>query len=91
VTENEENASYLKALGHPTRLMIAQELLRGPKNVGEVERSLNIGQANTSQHLYILRINGIVDSRRKGNIKVYSLKEPKKIRRIIDALETCNQ
>jgi ArsR family transcriptional regulator len=86
VIEDEQTASYLKAFGHPVRLRIVQELLKGPKNVGEVERSLNILQANASQHLSILRINGIVNSSRKGNIKIYSLKEPKKIQSIMDAL-----
>ena len=84
--EDEQTASYLKAFGHPVRLRIVQELLKGPKNVGEVERSLNILQANASQHLSILRINGIVNSSRKGNIKIYSLKEPKKIQSIMNAL-----
>lgn len=87
MTENEQAASYLKALGHPMRLRMVQELLKGSKNVGEVERSLNILQANVSQHLSILRINGIVDSSRKGTIKEYFLKEPKKIQHIMDALK----
>ena len=87
MTKDDQAASYLRALGHPIRLNIAKELLKGPKSVGEVERTLNIGQANTSQHLTLLRINGIVDWIRKGNIKEYSLMDPKRIRIILNAIE----
>lgn len=87
MTDNEKIASYLKALGHPVRLMIARELLKGQQCVGEVECSIKIRQANASQHLSILRINGIVRSTRKGNLKYYSLREPEKIKQLIDILE----
>ncbi len=87
MSQNETTASYLKALGHPVRLMIARELIKGQKCVGEVESTLNIRQANASQHLSILKINGIVDCIRKGNLKCYFLKNPQKIQQLIDILE----
>jgi DNA-binding transcriptional ArsR family regulator len=87
MSQNDTTASYLKALGHPVRLMIARELINGQKCVGEVESTLNIRQANASQHLSILRINGIVDCIRKGNLKCYFLKEPEKIQRLLEILE----
>lgn len=87
MSQNEMTASYLKALGHPVRLMIARELINGQKCVGEVENSLHIRQANASQHLSILKINGIVDCIRKGNLKCYYLKEPKKIQQLLNILE----
>ncbi len=87
MSQNDMTASYLKALGHPVRLMIARELIRGQKCVGEVESSLNIRQANASQHLSILKINGIVDCIRKGNLKCYFLKEPEKIQQLREILE----
>ncbi|MDD1762353.1 MAG: metalloregulator ArsR/SmtB family transcription factor [Methanothrix sp.] len=88
MNQNELTASYLKALGHPVRLMIARNLLKGQMCVGEVVTSLNIQQANASQHLNILRINGIVESTREGTLKYYHLKEPKKIERLIKIMET---
>ncbi|MFY9398453.1 MAG: metalloregulator ArsR/SmtB family transcription factor [Desulfomonilia bacterium] len=87
MSQNDTTASYLKALGHPVRLMIARDLINGQKCVGEVESTLNIRQANASQHLSILRINGIVDCIRKGNLKCYFLKEPEKIQRLLEILE----
>ncbi len=87
MSQNENTASFLKALGHPIRLQIARELMDGEKCVTEVENTVNISQANTSQHLSILRVNGIVDCIRKGNVKCYFLKEPKKIQGLLALLE----
>jgi ArsR family transcriptional regulator len=91
MSQNENTASFLKALGHPVRLQIARELIDGQKCVSEVENILHISQANTSQHLSILKINGIVDSVRKGNIKCYFLKEPSKIQHLLEVLEPKNK
>lgn len=87
MSQNENTASFLKALGHPVRLQIARELMDGEKCVSEVENTVNISQANTSQHLSILKVNGIVDCIRKGNVKCYFLKEPKKIQGLLALLE----
>jgi ArsR family transcriptional regulator len=87
MSQNENTASFLKALGHPVRLQIARELINGEKCVSEVENTVNISQANTSQHLSILKVNGIVDCIRKGNVKCYFLKEPKKIQGLLVLLE----
>jgi ArsR family transcriptional regulator len=87
MSQNENTASFLKALGHPVRLQIARELIDGEKCVSEVENTVNISQANTSQHLSILKVNGIVDCIRKGNVKCYFLKEPKKIQGLLALLE----
>ncbi len=89
--KNEHAAAYLKALGHPLRIGIVQELLKGSKKVGELECLLNVSQSNISQHFLLLRMNGIIDFRRKGTAKLYFLKEPERIRCIMDALEVQNQ
>jgi ArsR family transcriptional regulator, virulence genes transcriptional regulator len=91
MTKNENTAAFLKALGHPVRLMIVKELLKGQKCVGEVETSMNIRQANASQHLSLLRINGVLDCARKGNQKYYFLNDPKKIKELIKILEAKDQ
>ena len=83
---NETMASFLKALGHPVRLQIARELMAGEKCVSEVENIVHISQANTSQHLSTLKVNGIVDCIRKGNVKCYFLKEPEKIQGLLALL-----
>lgn len=90
MTSNEKFSSYLKALGHPVRLMMARELLKGRKCVSEIVAVLKISQASASQLLNILRVNGIVESQRKGNLQYYYLLEPGKIQRIIETIETVN-
>ncbi len=88
---NEKTAAFLKALGHPVRLMIVKELIKGQKCVGEVETSMNIRQANASQHLSLLRIHGVLGCSRKGNQKYYFLSDPKKIKDLIRTLEGKDQ
>ena len=87
MNRNESTASYLKALGHPTRLQMARELMTGELSVSEVMERLNIQQAIASQHLNVLRINGIVVSRRKGTYTYYSLLDPKMFENIIKIIE----
>ena len=87
MNHNESTASYLKALGHPTRLQIAKELMKGELSVGEVGERLNIQQANASQHLNILRTSGIVNRRRKGTYTYYSLLDPGMFKKIIKIFE----
>ncbi len=87
MSQNENTASFLKALGHPVRLQIARKLIDGEKCVREVENTVHISQANTSQHLSILKVNGIVDCIRKGNVKCYFLKDPEKIQGLLALLE----
>jgi ArsR family transcriptional regulator, arsenate/arsenite/antimonite-responsive transcriptional repressor len=88
---NDSTASYLKALGHPTRLQMARELVSGELSVSEVEERVKIQQANASQHLKILKINGIVDSKRQGTTKYFFLREPGKIVSIIEIIEKENR
>ncbi|HQG30660.1 MAG TPA: metalloregulator ArsR/SmtB family transcription factor [Deltaproteobacteria bacterium] len=85
--KNEVSASIFKALGHPLRVGIVRELLKGEKCVGDIVSRFKVNQANASQNLNILRINGIVKNKKKGTFIYYSLKEPGKIKQILDVLE----
>ncbi len=86
--QNEISASIFKALGHPLRVGIARELLKGEMCVGDIVSRFKVNQANASQNLNILRINGIVKNQKKGTFIYYSLKEPKKVQQILKVLET---
>ncbi len=66
-----KRALVFKAFGHPVRLMIVERLLERELCVGEVEKKLDVSQANVSQHLLILRQAGIVDYRREGKKRCY--------------------
>ncbi|MBL8828917.1 MAG: winged helix-turn-helix transcriptional regulator [Planctomycetaceae bacterium] len=81
--ESEESpavAELLKAFSHPTRLMILQELLAGPKCVTDMEDLLTARQANISQHLAVLRYARLVDYAQDGALRCYYLARPQLVR-----------
>jgi len=83
----EKSAAFLKALGHPTRLMIVKTLLAEQcKCVGEMESILKIRQANASQHLTILKNQHIVNCNQDGNLRCYSLQDPKLMQQLVDLI-----
>ncbi len=63
----------LKAIADPTRWAIVTQLLRGPKNVGELNISLKLDPTLLSHHLKILRDEGFVVFSREGKSKRYRL------------------
>jgi len=73
-------AQFFKALSHPTRLMIVNELLNKERCVNDIEEILELKQPNISQHLNLLRLLNIVDFKQDGNKKCYFLNNPELIR-----------
>src|SRR5216683_2282558 len=69
-------AGIFQALAHPTRIAIV-ELLRdeGEVPVTRIYERLGLEQANTSQHLAVLRSKQIVIGRKDGNQVFYSLRD----------------
>jgi len=64
---------FLKALAHESRLLTLCNLLDGEKSVGELETLLDVRQSTVSQQLARLRLEGLVESRRDGNLIYYSI------------------
>ncbi|MHB1500499.1 MAG: ArsR/SmtB family transcription factor [Candidatus Dormibacteria bacterium] len=79
----EMHAYLCKALAHPTRLLIIDELRDGPRSVGELCLRLGLPQSNLSQHLGILRAKRLVSHRRDGSTVYYQVKDP----RLIEAFD----
>lgn len=79
----QKQADYFKALAHPTRLKILELLRQGEYCVCEeicvcdLLKELRLEQSNVSQHLAVLRKQGIVSSRKQGMKVLYSIKNPK--------------
>jgi DNA-binding transcriptional ArsR family regulator len=73
---SEKRIEALKVLSHPVRIRILEDLVQGVKCVSDFEESLEISQPNISQHLALLRSNGLVDFFIDGRLKCYFLKEP---------------
>ena len=83
----EKQAQILKALAHPTRLIIVEKLLEDPCCVNEIKNLFEATQPSISQHLNILKYSGIVGFRKNGNLRCYFLKEKDKIKKIIHILK----
>ncbi len=66
-------SELLKSLGNPVRLMIVCQILNGEKSVGELAEFLNVSQSTVSQHLALLRKDGIVSPRREAQTIYYSI------------------
>ena len=69
------HAHLCKALAHPTRLLIIDELRDGPRSVSELVERIGLRQSNLSQHLGILRDQRLVVARREGQTVCYSLRD----------------
>lgn len=78
-------ALLLKALANPQRLMILCNLADGELTVGELIGRLPLSQSATSQHLAVLREQGVVATRREAQMIHYSL-QPGAAARVINVL-----
>lgn len=65
--------ALLKAMAHEDRLLLLCQLTAGEQNVGELEASVGLHQPSLSQHLGVLREEGLVAARREGKYIYYSL------------------
>ncbi len=70
-------AEILKVLGHPVRLKIVALLCQGDMHVSGLMERLGVRQATISQHLRLLRMNGVVEGTRVNGYKMYRLIQPK--------------
>jgi len=69
-------AEVIKALAHPTRLFIVEELERGERCVAALTAQIGADMSTVSRHLAILKDAGIVRSARRGAQIYYSLSVP---------------
>lgn len=63
----------LKALANEKRLMLLCLLVEGEQSVGKLNAELDLSQSALSQHLAVLRADGLVDTRREAQTIYYSL------------------
>lgn len=71
----EEAARLLRSLGNPHRLLVLCMLSAGEMPVGALNESLPLSQSALSQHLAVLREEGLVNTRREGQSIYYSVPE----------------
>ncbi len=72
----ETRAKIMKALGHPSRLFIVDELSRHDRCVCELTEMIGADVSTVSKHLSILREAGIVDYEKRGTQMHYRLAAP---------------
>jgi DNA-binding transcriptional ArsR family regulator len=66
-------ANLLKSLSDLTRLNIFSLLAAGERNVTAISQCIGAGLPSVTNHLRILRYNGLVVPRRQGSRTFYSL------------------
>ncbi len=70
-------AHVIKALAHPTRLFIVDELSRaGERCVYELTEKIGASMASVSRHLALLKDAGILEDDKRGNQVFYRLRIP---------------
>ncbi|QYJ82909.1 ArsR/SmtB family transcription factor [Shewanella aegiceratis] len=69
-------AALLKALAHPTRLWLVEQLEHQERCVCELTDGVDADISTVSKHLALLRQAGIVASRREGKQIYYRLETP---------------
>ena len=67
------NILSLTALADPTRRTLFEKLRNGSCSVGELTKVVSVSQPAVSQHLRILKEARLVQMRKAGNQRIYSL------------------
>jgi DNA-binding transcriptional ArsR family regulator len=87
VMENaaDEASELLKSLANRHRLLILCRLIEGEHSVGQLAAALDLRDSTVSQHLALLRKDGLVTARRDGQTMWYGIvSQP--ARRIVETL-----
>lgn len=80
-----EAIAALKAMASHNRLLLLCELGQGERSVGELAQALKLAQSVVSQHLSLLRRDGVVSGRRQAQSVYYRISDPR-IATLIDTL-----
>jgi len=66
----ESRTRILKALAHPSRLLIIEELAKGERCVCELQAEIGADISTVSKHLALMKNAGLVEDDKRG-LKVY--------------------
>ena len=69
-----ELAEFLRALAHPRRIQILEELRSDECDVASLANATGLAHSSVSQHLMVLRAHRVVAERREGRRVVYRLR-----------------
>lgn len=69
-------AQIIKALAHPSRLMMVDALAEGELCVCDLQRLVGADMSTVSKHLSVMKNAGIVNDRKEGLKVFYRLRVP---------------
>ena len=69
-------AEFFRALAHPVRIRILEELQQGPRTVHALQDALGLDQPSVSQQLAHLRTKNLVSAAKSGTSVRYSVRDP---------------
>lgn len=75
-------AELIKALANPARLAVLQQLRHGEKTASDLVKLCGVSKANLSQHINLLKKEGLVLCNKRGTFCHYTLAD----KRIVQAL-----
>ncbi len=81
----ESKVEIFKALSHPFRLFIIDEISKKECCVNELAQMIDVDISTVSKHLAILKNSGIVSSRKENNCIYYKLK----LKCVLDFFQCC--
>ena len=86
-------ARVLKALAHPTRLLLVEELAQKTRCVCELRDAAGLDISTVSKHLSLLRNAGIVEDEKRGLKVFYSLKTTCVLNffRCVESVQKCSK
>ncbi len=70
-------AELFRTLGHPARIRLLEVLGAGERTVGELQEALDLDSSGVSQHLTVLRRQGLLESRKVGTTVRCRVKDPR--------------
>lgn len=79
-------ANVALMMSAPVRLVILNQLVQAPRTVEELSESTNQSMANVSQHLAKLKSAHLVQVRKQGLQRIYSLSSPA-VQKVVVALQ----
>ena len=75
-----EISQIFKALSHPSRLKLLENLMMRECCVGDIQKCLSLSQPNVSQHLSVLKEAGLIVGRRERNKICYKISDERMIK-----------
>jgi len=72
----EARAKIIKAMAHPSRLLIIDELSKQERCVGELTEMVGADASTVSKHLSVLKSAGLVANEKRANCIYYTLRVP---------------